>query len=216
MELTKRAKDAEIRALNKIRNNINEIYDNPDIRGKIDDIRKSFGINGGLYDRYNEEADKKTTIKKLTEFLITKWAEQVNKDKEVVRVLNRYQAEANIKMELKDEYAKEVIKQLPAMAHPRYLMDIALKIINGESLIYNDLNINRGVWKRIIGAYLFTAPQKAVINLRESMLSDFMPKINDRLQIQINEQTKMGDIEYIEPKIKKAQEKYKIENGLKK
>lgn len=213
---TNQAEAAKKLALKKIKKNIEEIYNNPDIAKRIDEIRKSFGINGGLYDRYKQEADKNTTIKKLTEFLIIKWAAQVNKDEEVVKALNRYQVEANIKMELKDEEAQKVINEIPAITHPRYLIDIAFNIINGKSLIYNDLNINKDIWKKVIGTYLFTAPRKTVLNLRESLLNDYMPTINNRLQIQINEQTTMGDIIFIRHKIIKAQDKYITENGLKK
>jgi len=54
-----------------------------------------------------------------------------------------------------------------------------------------------------------------IIKIKASILPDYMPTINKHLQIQINELTTLGDLEYIKLKIKAMQAWYKKEHKYK-
>mgnify|MGYP001342193137 CR=1 FL=1 len=132
----------------------------------------------------------------------------------VTEIINRYQAETNIVLELNDGETRNVLKNPIKLESKQYLKDIALNFVNGKSLIYIYLKINSLIWKDVISAMLFTVPQKKVISHKESILDSYMPKINKNLTIQIHELTTLGDLEYIEPKIKRMQNNFSKRYGF--
>ena len=219
MDNTKRTKEAKERALVKIENNIENLYNNPAVQERLQDVRKNFNIYDGLYDRYEKRFHKIRSIQKLTEFLKEKWIDQNFEDKKVTEIINTHQTIYNISEELtllKDKIAaSEAKKNLLEIKieSEKYLKDMVNNYINGVNPIYWRMKINQNIWKSIMGAMLFNIPKEKTIALKESILKDYMPTIDKYLRIQINELTKMGDLEYIKPQIKRMQKRYKNQHN---
>lgn len=220
-EETDRAKQAKKRALIKIENNIRRTYNDSNIRENLEEIQKNFNIYSGIYERYKEEIQTIRSINKITNFLKKKWILQNFKNEKVSKIINTHLAKYNINEELNrlnDKIAAaEAKKDLSNIKihSERYLNEIIDNFINGVSPIYWRHKINQDIWKNILSAMLFNIPLDIIIKFKASMLSDYMPTINKHLQIQINELTTLGDLEYIKPKIKAMQKWYKKKHKYK-
>lgn len=210
-----RAKKAEKRALIKIENNIRRIHKDPDIQKSMEKIQKNFNIYPGIYERHKEGTQTMRSISKITNFLKKKWILQNFKDKKVSKIINTHLAKCNISEELNrlnDKIAAaEAKKNLSDIKiyKERYLNDMVDNFINGVNPIFSRHKINQDIWKSILGAMLFNIPLDTMIKVKASILPDYMPTINKHLQIQINELTTLGDLEYINPKIKAIKKWYK-------
>lgn len=211
-EETDRAQKAKKRALVKIQLNIEKIHKNEKVQRNIRQLRKDIHINNGrvkLYEKHKKEIEKIRSIHKLIKFLMRKWIKQISKKRKVKETVTTYLARYNIMLEYKGEsLSSENVKAWSTFKNKKYLRHVIENFIEGKNWTYEVIRINSRIWKSVISAMLFDIPEETIIRLRESILEDYLPKINEDLTIQINELTAMGDFEIIEQKIKRAKRRY--------
>ncbi|MCK5061937.1 hypothetical protein KAR28_05325 [Candidatus Parcubacteria bacterium] len=214
-EATDRAKKAKERALVKIEGNIKKIYLMLELQESMIDIKGYLRI----YKPSKEDMEKineMRSIKKIIEYLKNSWLERIYKNKKLAEVIGACHARVCLSLELDEQHDKIEAARTKNELYPirtmgeRYLRDsIDNFLYNGYNHIFEKHKVNNKIWKHILGAMLFNVPERTVLRVKNSIMPDYMPRINENLQIQINELTKMGEIEAILGKIKDAQARYK-------
>ena len=201
---------AEKNALKRIKDNIENIYENANVQKKTLQARRDHNISDGLYNNYKNEVSKIRSIYKLINFLKKKWIDQSLRNKEVAKVIDKRIAELNITLEIQDKHkAKEITKTFKRMY---FLEDVIKTYMNGISMFVLKMNINPEIWKSVIVAMLFNVPKEKVLGCKESILKDYLPSIvvnDDFIRILIHELTTQNDIKLIWKKIRRKQKEYK-------
>jgi len=207
MKNTKRAKVAKKLALQKIENNIESICDDVITDEILVEAKRCFAIDDELYAKNSKQLSKTSNIHKMVNILFRRWAKQILKDDKLVKTVNGNLQTLSIAFEVLDkEGIRKINETLEGPKHQRYFIDVAVGYIKGDSRIYPTMNVNPRIWKGVVGAILFGVPKAEILRCKESiLLNDYLPSINQSLQIQINELTTLGDIELIEDEIKKKQ-----------
>lgn len=202
---------AENSALKRIKDNIENIYENANVQKKILQARHDHNISDDLYDNCKNEVSKIRSIYKLINFLKKKWIDQSLRNKKVAKVIDERIAEFNITLEIQDKYkAKKITKTFKRM----YFLEDAIKnYMNGISMFILKMNINPEIWKSVIVALLFNVPKEKILECKRSILfKDYLPSItvnDDFIRILIHELTTQNDIKLIRGKIRKKQREYK-------
>jgi len=199
------------RALNTVKNNIERIYGDTKVREYTLKSRRSYGINYDLYDNCKKDVAKIRSIHKLIKILTEKWIDQSHQYGKDIEIINASIAKQNIMLEVSDKNeARKIIDDLPKIMNRNFARNVIENYAKGTSLLFQRMNINPEIWSNILTAKLLTVPEEKVLECKESILKkDYLPSINDFLQIQINELTTQDDLNLISKDIKKKQNKYK-------
>jgi hypothetical protein len=214
-ELSTRAQKAKVRALIKIENNIKGIYALNSLEESLEDVREGLHIYN-LSENEEREINEIRGIQKIIRYRIDKWVERIFKDKKTAEVISAHYARHIVDDEmkrLKDQIAAaEVRKNIDKLNiySEKYLKDAIDRFIYNFNPLYEKYKINQDIWKNIFGAMFLRIPRETVLRVKESILPDYLPKIDSKyLILRINELTRLGDFELIKSKIKAAQSTYK-------
>ncbi|MDO8668223.1 MAG: hypothetical protein Q7K35_03960, partial [bacterium] len=79
--------------------------------------------------------------------------------------------------------------------------------------LYKPMRINPGIWGSIVMAKLFEIPQEIIYACINSILDKYFPTV-DKMGIQFNELTSIGDIKYIWKKVERQQRGFIIDHRI--
>lgn len=199
--------------LDRITYNIEGIYRNEKIKSHILHLREIFKIPKNLYKNDKDDFDKKTTLDELLDERYKIWMDSVPEDGPVIQEICK-----NLSL-LFTEYSKVKDEaQAMKLSYPtkkNYAVDHLRNFIDGRSIIYHLMKRNSEVWKKVISARLLYIPLKIVIENKQDILEDYLPKVNDNLTIQLHEASGMEDFALIKDKIKEKKNGYKNKYGWK-
>lgn len=204
------------RALNTVKNNIERIYIDAKVEEHMLKARREYNINNDLYNSCKKDVAKIRSIHKLTKILADKWIDRCHRYGKNIEINNAKIAEHNIILEVPDKgEARRIIDGLPKIMSRSFARDVMENYIKGASLLFRRMNVNPEIWHSVLVAKLLTVPKKKVLECKESILKkDYLPSINDLLQIKINELTTEDDLKLIwKSVVKKKQNKYKKKHG---
>jgi len=199
------------RALNTVKNNIERIYGDAKVEEQILKTRHDYNIEDSLYNDCKKDVVEIRSIHKLIKILTKNWINRCHKDGKAIEIINARVAEHNIMLEVSDKgKARVTANDLPRIMSRNYLKDVMENYAKGASLFFQRMNISPEIWSNVLTVRLLTVPKEKVLECKVSILEkDYLPSINDFLQIQINELTTQDDLKLIWDKIEKKQNKYK-------
>lgn len=99
-----------------------------------------------------------------------------------------------------------------------FVFNEMLKYFTNQNIedVDKPMRLNPRIWGSIIIAKVFEIPPEKIIACQKSILKDYFPKVDETLNIQLNEMTSTEDMKYIwsELKIEKLQESYSKNLGI--
>lgn len=204
MSKTRPLKD---KILDRIESCIVGIYRNKRIELVItEDIRNNFKIPADLYSKNIAKFTDEVCLDDLLQQLYNYWADTIpEKGKEIQEICDNMSPIFS----KYSTYKKDVEKINKKYSSRKcYVLYYLKQVISGKSIVYYLMRRNP-VWKKVISARVLTIPLDVVIKHRESILDDYLPKINDDLTIKIHEMTDVRDFKYIKHEIDVAQKAYR-------
>lgn len=204
-------------ALEKIRDNIEKIYDDYIVGEEIYLLRDFCHSKPDLYEKNKEAVAGMSDIEEIINFLDAERVRQFEEDnKKEMKDENVARVKALL-IKREKEWAEENGKPLPPQEEHKFEMDSYIKdeikrIMAGSAAIFlfERININPDLWRSVIAAMLLRVPIEKVFECEESILNKyFLPTMdNDYLLIRVNEMTKPSDFKMIADLLEAKQREY--------
>ncbi|MDO8667646.1 MAG: hypothetical protein Q7K35_00930 [bacterium] len=213
-----KTKSAKEIILDRIESNIIGIYRNKRVTLEIEDFRVMFKIPDDLFDKNKDKFAGAANLDELIDRAFNIWADSIPEEGPKIQEIDKNISSLHSDYDSVKKEAEKINRPYPTRKNN--ILGLIKEIIVGKSFIYYLVRRNHRVWKKPISARLLTIPKNLTIKHRESILADYLPKVNDDLTIKIHEATEIGDFKFIkhELKIKKRayKNKYKLQINMNK